>query len=79
MNSARRRRAGQRTAQRCRIIEISLDDVDTLAHQRRRPLAIRRARQSAQMEPAVLQRLRDRAALIACNSGDENRPIARHG
>jgi hypothetical protein len=30
------------------------------------------------MEPGALQRLRDRAALIACHSGDENRSIARH-
>jgi hypothetical protein len=37
------------------------------------------ARQAAQTEPAVLQRLRDRAALMACHSGDENRSIARHG
>ena len=29
--------------------------------------------------PAALQRLRDRAALIACHSGDENRSIVRHG
>jgi hypothetical protein len=31
------------------------------------------------MEPGALQRLRDRAALIACHSGDENRSIACHG
>jgi hypothetical protein len=47
--------------------------------QRRRPLAVRRARQAAQIEPGALQRPRDRAALIACHSGDENRSIARHG
>src|SRR5260221_161604 len=46
--------------------------------QRRRPLALRLARQAAQTEPAALQRLRDRAALIACYSGDENRSIVRH-
>jgi hypothetical protein len=43
-----------------------------LARQRRRPLAIRLSRQTAQMELGALQRLRDRAALIACHSGDEN-------
>ncbi len=72
-------RAGQRTAQRTLVIEIALDDVDAVARQRSRPLAVRRARQAAQMEPGALQRLRDRAALIACHSGDENRSIARHG
>src|SRR5437870_5548152 len=65
-------RAGQRTAQRRLVIEIALDDVDALARQRRRPLAVRLARQAAQTEPAALQRLCDRAALIACHSGDEN-------
>lgn len=30
------------------------------------------------MEPAAVQRLRHRAALVACNSGDENRSIASH-
>jgi hypothetical protein len=30
------------------------------------------------MEPGTVQRVRDRAALIACHSGDENRSIARH-
>jgi hypothetical protein len=30
------------------------------------------------MEPGALQRLRDRAALITCHPGDENRSIARH-
>ena len=68
-------RAGQRTAQRRLVIEIALDDVDALARQRRRPFAVRLARQAAQMEPGALQRLRDRAALIACHSGDENRSI----
>jgi hypothetical protein len=73
-------RAGQRTAQRRLVIEIALDDVDdAVARQRRRLLALRLARQAAQTEPAALQRLRDRAALIACHSGDENRSIARHG
>src|ERR1700722_11248189 len=72
-------RAGQRTAQRRLVIEIALDDVDALARQRRRLLAVRLARQAAQTEPGALQRLRDRAALIACYSGDENRSIVRHG
>src|SRR6059036_2369720 len=66
-------RAGQRTAQRRLVIEIPLDDVDALARQRRRPLAVRLARQATQMEPGALQRVRDRAALIACHSGDKNR------
>jgi hypothetical protein len=35
-------------------------------------------RQAAQMEPGALQRLRDRAALIACHSADENRSIVCH-
>src|SRR5207247_4768054 len=70
-------RAGQRTAQRSLVIEIALDDVDAAARQRRRPLALRLARQAAQMEPAALQRLRDRAALIACHTGAENRSIAQ--
>src|ERR1700683_3695706 len=72
-------RTGQRTAQRRLLIEIDLDHVDALARRRRRPLAVRLARQAAQMEPGALQRLRDRAALIACHSGDENRSIACHG
>src|SRR6266700_1511825 len=71
--------AGQRTAQRRLVIQIALDDVDAIARQRRRPLAVWLARQAAQMEPGALQRLRDRAALIACHSGDENRSIACHG
>src|SRR5205807_646160 len=66
-------RAGQRTAQRRLVIEIALDDVDAVARQRRRLRAFRLARQAAQMEPFVLQRLRDRAPLMACHSGDENR------
>src|SRR6202521_2941746 len=56
--------AGQRTAQRGLVIQISLDDVDAVARQRRRPLAVRLARQAAQMEPGSPQSLRDRAALI---------------
>src|SRR5258706_15713001 len=47
-------RAGQRTAQRLLVIEIALDDVDALARQRGRPLALRLARHTAQMEPAAL-------------------------
>src|SRR5579864_7848757 len=70
--------AGQRTAQRRLVIEIALDDVDAQARQRRCPLAVRLSRQAAQREPGALQRLSDRAALIACYSGDENRSIARH-
>src|SRR5258707_11029397 len=72
-------RAGQRKAQRRLVIEIALDDVDALARKRRRPLAVRLARQAAQMEPGALQRVRDRAALMACHSGDENRTFAGHG
>src|SRR4029077_8889108 len=68
-------RAGQRTAQRRLVIEVALDDVDAVARQRRRPFALRLARQAAQTEAAALQRLRDRAALIACHSGDENRSM----
>src|SRR6266478_4139586 len=71
-------RSGQCTAQRHLVIEITLDDVDALARQRSSSLAIRVARQTAQLEPGALQRLCDRAALIACNSGNENRSIARH-
>src|SRR5439155_4350084 len=67
-------RAGQRAAQRRLVIEIAFDDidVDAAARQRRRPLAVRLARQAAQMKPLTLQRLRDRAALMAGHSGDEN-------
>src|SRR4029453_3925252 len=74
-------RAGQRSAQRRLVIEIAFDDVDVdaVARQRRRLLALRLARQAPQTEPATPQRLRDRAALIACHPGDENRSIARHG
>jgi hypothetical protein len=50
-----------------------------VARQRRRQLAVRLARQAAQIEPGALQRLSDRAALIACHAGDENRSIACHG
>ena len=71
-------RASQRTAQRRLVIEIALDDVDALTRQRRRPLAVRLARQAAQIEPGALERPRNRAALIACHSGDENRSIACH-
>src|ERR1700736_5765996 len=71
-------RAGQRTAQRRLVIQIALDDVDAVARQRRSPLAVRLARQAAQMEPGAMQRPRDRAALLACYSGDENRSIAGH-
>src|SRR5206468_9579384 len=60
-------RAGQRAAQRGLVIEIALDDVDALARQRRRPLAVRLARQATQIESTSLQRLRDRSALIACH------------
>jgi hypothetical protein len=49
-----------------------------VARQLRGPLAVRHARQAAKMEPGALQRLRDRTALMACHSGDENRSIA-HG
>src|SRR5262252_7519658 len=42
-------RAGQRTAQRRLVIEIALDDVDAMARQRRRPLAVWLARQAAQI------------------------------
>src|SRR6267378_8069405 len=44
-------RARQRTSQRRLVIEIALDDVDAVARQRRRPLAVRLASQAAQMEP----------------------------
>src|SRR4029077_20896854 len=47
-------RAGQRTAQRRLVIEIALDDVNPLARQRRRPLAVRLARQASQIEPTAL-------------------------
>src|SRR5438128_10127716 len=43
-------RAGQRTAQCRLVIEIALDDVDAVARQRRRPLAVRLARQAAHSE-----------------------------
>ena len=55
-----------------------MDDVDTLARQRRRPLAVRLARQTAQIEPDPLQRVGDRAALFARHSRNENRPTVRH-
>src|SRR5258706_4274873 len=72
-------RAGQRTAQRRFVIEVALDDVDALFRERRRPLAVRLARQAAQMEPGVLQRVRDRAVLMSCHSRDVNRSSSRHG
>src|ERR1700674_22377 len=65
--------ASQRTAQRRLVIKIALDDVDALTRQRRRLLASRLARQAAQIEPGALERPRNRAALLACHSGDENR------
>jgi len=49
-------RPAKRTAQRRLFIEIALDDIDAMARQRRRPLALRLARQAAQTEPAALQR-----------------------
>src|SRR6202040_95609 len=57
-------RAGQRTADPPPVIQTPLDDGDAVARQRRRPLAVRLARQAAQMEPDALQRLRDCSALI---------------
>src|SRR6266480_3010300 len=48
-----------------------------LARQRRRLLALRLARHAAQTESAALERLRDRAALMACHARDENRSIVR--
>jgi hypothetical protein len=51
------------------------DDVHALARKRRRPLAVRLARQAAQIESGTMQRPGNRAALIACNSCDENRSI----
>jgi hypothetical protein len=66
-------------AQHRLVIQIALDDVDAVARQRRRPLAVWLARQAAQIEPGALQRLRDRATLIACHSGNKNRSIVCHG
>src|SRR5215813_7578555 len=71
-------RAGQRTAQRYLVVEIALNDVDAVTRQRRGPLAFRLACQATQMETRTPQRLRHRAALLACHSGDENCSIARH-
>src|SRR5258708_14833021 len=51
-------------SQRRFVIEIALDDIYAFARQRCCPLTVRLARQAAQREPAALQRLRDRAALI---------------
>src|SRR5579862_2305920 len=72
-------RAGQRTAQRRLVIQIALDDIDSLMSQRRGPLAFRLACQTAQMESRALQRLRHRSTLLPCHSGDENRSIVSHG
>src|SRR5580704_8683482 len=52
--------AGQRTAQRRLVIEIALDDVDAVARQGRRTLAVRLTSHTAQREPGALQRLGDR-------------------
>ena len=70
--------AGQCTSQRSLVIEIALDDVDALARQRRCPLAVRLARQAAQMKSGALKRVGDRTALIACHSGNKNRSIFCH-
>src|SRR5467141_3444705 len=70
-------RAGQRTAQRRLVIEIALDDVDAVARQRRRLLALRLARHAAQTESAAPESPRDRAALMAGHARDENRSIVR--
>jgi hypothetical protein len=51
--------ASQRPAQRGLVIEIALYDVDALACQCRRLLAVRLARQTAQIESGSLQRVRD--------------------
>lgn len=45
--------------QRRLVIEIALDEVDAVARQCCRPLAVRPSRQAAQIEPGALQRLRD--------------------
>jgi hypothetical protein len=50
--------AGQCTAQRRLVIEVALDDFDAMRRERRRPLAIRLARQAAQMQPSALRRTR---------------------
>jgi len=70
--------AGQRTAQRRLVIEIAFDDLDAVARQRCRLLAIRLPRQTTQTEAGADQRLRHGAALFACHSCDQNRSIARH-
>src|SRR5437763_8518902 len=51
-------RAGQRTAQRRLVIEIALDDVDAVTRPRRRPLAVRVAREAGHMEYGAMPRLR---------------------
>src|SRR6266404_6744878 len=56
--------AGQCAAQRRFVIEIALDEVDSVARQFRRPLAVRVARKAAQMESAALQGLRYCTALF---------------
>src|SRR5258707_8607349 len=71
-------RASQRTTQGCLVIEITLDDFDALVRQRRCRLTSGLARQPAQIKPGALERPRNRAALIACHPGDENRSIACH-
>ena len=50
-----------------------------LARERRCRPAVRLARQTAQIEPGARERPRNRATLLACHSGDENRSIACHG
>jgi hypothetical protein len=52
--------AGQRTSQRRLVIEIALDNVDALARERRRPLAVRCSRPAAKVKPGPLQRARPR-------------------
>src|ERR1700686_5034536 len=47
-------RAGQRTAQCRLVIQIALDDVDAVARQRHRPLAVRLACEATQIEPGTL-------------------------
>src|SRR5258705_4987880 len=71
-------RAGQCSAQRRLVIKVAFDDLDALARQRRRRLALRLARHAAQTESAALERPRDRAALMAGHARDQNRSIV-HG
>ena len=70
--------ASQSTAQRRLVIEIAFDNVDALARQCHGPIALRLARQAAQIKPGAVQRLRHRPALLACHSGYENRSIVCH-